>query len=160
MTRVCLVCMGNICRSPMAEVVLRQALEDHGLAGSVTVDSAGTGGWHAGMPMDERALSALTSHGYDGSRHRARRFEPGWFAERDLVLAMDADNLGALRRLAPAGADVRLFRSFDPAAPEGAEVPDPYYGGADGFLEVLAMVEAASEGVVKHLRERLAASDG
>ncbi|MET8146035.1 low molecular weight protein-tyrosine-phosphatase [Sphaerisporangium sp. NPDC005288] len=154
MTRVCLVCMGNICRSPMAETVLRRVLADHGLDDQVTVDSAGTGGWHAGMPMDERALSTLSSHGYDGSGHRARQFEARWFAERDLVLVMDADNLRALRRLAPPGAEVRLFRSFDPAAPEGAEVPDPYYGGAEGFLDVLTMVEAASEGLVKHLKER------
>ena len=151
MTRVCLVCMGNICRSPMAEVVLRHVLHTHGLGDRVVVDSAGTGGWHAGMPMDERALKTLSRHGYDGSAHRARRFERGWFADRELILAMDADNLGTLRRLAPPGAEVALFRSFDPSAPEGAEVPDPYYGGLGGFDVVLKMVEAASEGLAVHL---------
>ncbi|MEU8267641.1 low molecular weight protein-tyrosine-phosphatase [Sphaerisporangium sp. NPDC049002] len=154
MTRVCLVCMGNICRSPMAEVVLRRVLEDHGLADRVVVDSAGTGGWHAGLPMDERALATLSRHGYDGSLHRARQFQRAWFGDRDLVLAMDRDNLRELRRLTPRGAEVRLFRSFDPDAPEGAEVPDPYYGGIDGFLDVLRMVEAASEGLAKHLAEQ------
>ncbi len=138
----------------MAEVVVRRVLEDHGLGDEVVVDSAGTGGWHAGMPMDERALRTLSDEGYDGSLHRARQFDEAWFAERDLVLAMDLDNLRALRRIAPPGADVRLFRSFDPAAPEEAEVPDPYYGGIDGFREVLRMVEAAAEGLAKHLAER------
>ncbi|MCG5221046.1 low molecular weight protein-tyrosine-phosphatase [Streptosporangium sp. KLBMP 9127] len=152
---VCLVCMGNICRSPMAEVVLRQTLADHGLDGLVTVDSAGTGGWHQGDPMDERAAATLAAHGYDGSRHQARQFLGDWFARADLVLAMDTENLRALRRLAPEGADVRLFRSFDPAAPADAEVPDPYYGGQDGFDEVLRLVRAASEGLAKHLGETL-----
>ncbi|WP_239116182.1 low molecular weight protein-tyrosine-phosphatase [Planotetraspora kaengkrachanensis] len=151
MKRICLVCMGNICRSPMAEVVLRRTLEERGL--DVLVDSAGTGGWHAGEPMDERALATLAEHGYDGDAHRARQFDPAWFAERDLVLVMDRDNLRAVRRMAPPGADVRLFRSFDPDAPDGAEVPDPYYGGKQGFTDVLVMVEAASEGLAKHLED-------
>ncbi|GAA3106794.1 low molecular weight protein-tyrosine-phosphatase [Streptosporangium carneum] len=149
--RVCLVCLGNICRSPMAEVVLRSTLADHGLGDLVSVDSAGTGGWHQGHPMDDRAAATLAEHGYDGSLHRARQFLAPWFGEIDLVLAMDNDNLRALRRLAPPGADVRLLRSFDPAAPEGAEVPDPYYDGRESFTEVLEMVKAASEGLAKHL---------
>ncbi|MEO3808251.1 low molecular weight protein-tyrosine-phosphatase [Sphaerisporangium sp. B11E5] len=148
---VCLVCMGNICRSPMAEIVVRRVLEEHGLGEVVTVDSAGTGGWHAGQPMDQRAAAVLARHGYDGSVHRARRFEVDWFGRADLVLAMDNENLRALRRLAPAGTDIRLFRSFDPAAPKDAEVPDPYYGGAEGFLDVLHMVEAAAKGLAEHL---------
>ncbi|MFF5210991.1 low molecular weight protein-tyrosine-phosphatase [Streptosporangium sp. NPDC000396] len=153
--RICVVCMGNICRSPMAEVVLRKTLADHGLDGLVTVDSAGTGGWHQGDPMDERAAAMLADHGYDGSAHRARQFLRDWYGQVDLVLAMDRENLRALRRLAPDGADVRLFRSFDPAAPEDAEVPDPYYGGREDFADVLEMVEAASEGLAKHLSEKL-----
>lgn len=148
--RVCVVCLGNICRSPMAEVVLRAVLDRNGLSDVVAVDSAGTGGWHVGSPMDERAAAALARAGYDGSGHRARRFEARWFAERDLVLAMDRENLRALRRMAPQGADLRLFRSFDPDAPEGAEVPDPYYGGPEGFARVLEMVEAAAEGVAEY----------
>ncbi|MEV7012893.1 low molecular weight protein-tyrosine-phosphatase [Streptosporangium sp. NPDC051022] len=153
--RVCVVCLGNICRSPMAEVVLRKTLGDHGLGDLVSVDSAGTGGWHQGHPMDERASATLAEHGYDGSAHRARRFLPAWFDEVDLVLAMDTENLRALRRLAPAGADVRLMRSFDPAAPQDAEVPDPFYGDREDFAEVLEMVKAASEGLAKHLAATL-----
>lgn len=153
--RVCVVCMGNICRSPMAEVVLRQTLETCGLGGLVSVESAGTGGWHVGDPMDERALEILTRNGYDGSAHRARQFTKDWFDRYDLVLAMDRDNLSNLRRLAPAGVEVRLFRSFDPAAEEGAEVPDPYYGGSEGFEEVLSLVRDASEGVAEHIAEEL-----
>jgi protein-tyrosine phosphatase len=151
MKRVCLICLGNICRSPMAEVVLRSTLEERGL--DVEVDSAGTGGWHVGEPMDERALAMLAEHGYDGSSHRARRFDPAWFAERDLILVMDHENLRAVRKIAPPDADVRLLRSFDPAAPEGAEVPDPYYGGRQGFNDVLQVVKAASEGVAKYLAD-------
>lgn len=150
--RVSLVCMGNICRSPMAEVVVRQALEEHGLSGKVALDSAGTGGWHVGNPMDERAAEMLAQHGYDGSLHRARQFD---FDRYDLVLAMDKENLRALRRVVPAGTDLRLFRSFDPSAPEGAEVPDPYYGGRDGFEIVLGQVKAAAEGLAKYLVDRL-----
>jgi protein-tyrosine phosphatase len=152
---VCLVCMGNICRSPMAEVVLRQTLADHGLAGRVGVDSAGTGGWHVGGPMDSRAVSLLAEHGYDGADHRARQFTADWFNRYDLVLAMDGDNLSALRRLAPEGADLRLFRSFDPAAPAGAGVPDPYYGGPEGFEHVLEQVRAASEGLAKYIADHV-----
>ncbi|MEO3797868.1 low molecular weight protein-tyrosine-phosphatase [Nonomuraea sp. B10E15] len=158
--RVCLVCMGNICRSPMAEVVLRQTLAGRGLGDRVTVDSAGTGEWHVGDPMDERALDLLARHGYDGSVHRARQFAGDWFARYDLVLAMDRDNLSTLRRMAPYEVEVRLFRSFDPAAPEGAEVPDPYYGGTEGFEEVLALVKAASEGVAKHIADELGDETG
>ncbi|MFC6085880.1 low molecular weight protein-tyrosine-phosphatase [Sphaerisporangium aureirubrum] len=145
--------MGNICRSPMAEIVVRRVLADHGLEELVTVDSAGTGGWHAGEPMDERAAAVLSRSGYDGAAHRARRFESGWFGRADLVLAMDQENLRALRRMAPSGTDIRLFRSFDASAPDGAEVPDPYYGGADGFVKVLQMVETAAEGLAKHLEQ-------
>ncbi|MER6946841.1 low molecular weight protein-tyrosine-phosphatase [Nonomuraea sp. NPDC005983] len=153
--RVILVCMGNICRSPMAEVVLRRKLADHGLGDRVLVESAGTGGWHAGDPMDERALQTLSEHGYDGSAHRARQFTDDWFDRYDLVLAMDRDNLRFLRRIAPGDAEVRLLRSFDPDAPEGAEVPDPYYGGREGFEEVLRLVEAACEGVAKHVADEI-----
>ncbi|MFJ2033148.1 low molecular weight protein-tyrosine-phosphatase [Streptosporangium sp. NPDC087985] len=153
--RICVVCLGNICRSPMAEVVLRKTLADHGLGDAVSVDSAGTGGWHQGNPMDERAAAMLAENGYDGSSHRARQFLADWFGRVDLVLAMDGENLRALHRLAPTGADVRLFRSFDPAAPLDAEVPDPYYGGREGFADVLEMVRAASDGLAKHLSEKL-----
>lgn len=153
--RICVVCMGNICRSPMAESVLREVLGRHGLAERVAVESAGTGGWHAGGPMDERAARILAAHGYDGSAHSARQFTADWFDRYDLVLAMDRDNQAFLRRMARPGVEVRLFRSFDPAAPAGAEVPDPYYGGDEGFEEVLAMVEAAAEGIAKHVADEI-----
>lgn len=147
--RVCLVCMGNICRSPMAETVLRATLAEHGLADHVTVESSGTGAWHVGDPMDERALQMLAEHGYDGSAHRARQFR---FDGYDLVLAMDRENVRMLRRMAPE-VEVGLFRSFDPEAEDGAEVQDPYYDGR--FLQVLHQVEAASQGLAKHLADEI-----
>jgi protein-tyrosine phosphatase len=160
--RVCLVCMGNICRSPMAEAVLRARLADAGLAGRVEVSSAGTGDWHVGDDADPRARAVLTEAGY-ALEHRARQFRPEWFARYDLVVALDAANLDDLRRLAPdpeTAAAVRLLRAYDPAAeglPEsGLGVPDPYYGGADGFPHVLALVEAACEGLVAHLAREVA----
>ncbi|MFI6711265.1 low molecular weight protein-tyrosine-phosphatase [Nonomuraea sp. NPDC050478] len=153
--RVCVVCMGNICRSPMAATVLRKVLDGHGLGEQVIVESAGTGGWHAGGPMDERALRVLAAHGYDGSEHVAQQFTADWFDRYDLVLAMDRDNRAFLSRMASSGVEVRLFRSFDPDAPAGAEVPDPYYGGDEGFVEVLTLVEAASVGIAKHIADEI-----
>jgi protein-tyrosine phosphatase len=151
--------MGNICRSPTAEVVMRALLTDAGLADRVEVDSAGTGGWHVGGSADARAVETLEAHGYDGAAHVARQFDPAWFDERDLIVAMDAENLRALRRMAPPGeADkLVLLRSFDPAsAPDDLDVPDPYYGGTGGFEHVLALVEAACEGLLDYLRTQLA----
>jgi len=154
--RIALVCLGNICRSPMADVVLTARLDRAGLAGHVEVTSAGTGGWHVGKPMDPRAAATLTTAGYDASRHRARQFAAAWLDDRDLVLAMDASNLADVRA-AGAGVDegrVRLFRDFDPVGP-GGEVPDPYYGGDAGFEEVLAMVERTADALVTALRALL-----
>jgi len=145
--RVALVCLGNICRSPMAHVVLEAALDHAGLAERVSVASSGTGGWHVGQPMDERAASTLAAHGYDASRHRARQFEETWHDDHDLVLAMDEDNL---TDLGGRSERVRLFRDFDPVDPGGA-VPDPYYGGRAGFEEVLTMVERTSTALVAAL---------
>src|SRR5271170_7896793 len=101
MYRICLVCLGNICRSPMAEVVLRDELDRAGLSGRVEADSAGTGDWHLGEPMDRGARAELSRRGYDGAGHRARQFEPSWFRRYDLVAAMDGSNLARLRRSAP-----------------------------------------------------------
>jgi protein-tyrosine phosphatase len=160
--RIALVCLGNICRSPMADVVLTTRLARAGLADRVEVTSSGTGGWHVGQPMDERAGATLTGAGYDASRHRAQQFAASWLDDRDLVLAMDASNLADVRA-ARAGADdgpdegrVRLFRDFDPVDP-GSEVPDPYYGGDAGFEEVLAMVERTADALVAALRAALPA---
>jgi protein-tyrosine phosphatase len=146
--RIALVCLGNICRSPMADVVLSARVVEAGVDDRVTVVSAGTGGWHAGDPMDRRAAALLTAEGYDASRHRAQQVLATWLDEHDLVLAMDRDNLRDLRALGDAEADrVRLFRDFDPDEP-GGEVPDPYYGGDAGFRTVLTMVERTSAAIV------------
>ncbi|POX51187.1 protein tyrosine phosphatase [Streptomyces sp. Ru71] len=155
--RVCFVCTGNICRSPMAESVFRARVGEAGLDGLVEVDSAGTGGWHEGDGADPRTVSVLREAGY-GSDHTARQFQPSWFARLDLVIALDAGHLKVLRRLAPTEQDaakVRLLRSFDPAAGDDLDVPDPYYGGMDGFEECLEMVEAASEGLLAAVREQV-----
>lgn len=153
--RIALVCLGNICRSPTAHVVLERRLADVGLADQVEVASAGTGGWHAREPMDPRAAVALRDAGYDPTRHRARTFTVDWFAEQDLLLAMDATNLADMIALAPTVAQqgqVRLFREFDPqASPDDDEVPDPWYGRADGFRAVLTMIERTVDGLVEQL---------
>lgn len=161
--RVCFVCSGNICRSPTAEAVLRHRLAEAGLGDRVEVDSAGTGDWHVGKPADERAMAALARRGY-ALTHRARVFDPAWFAERDLVVALDRGHLQALRALAPdpaAAATVRLLRSFDAAPGRDADldVPDPYYGDAEGFEPVMDQIEHAVEGLVAHVREELRARE-
>ena len=155
--RVCFVCTGNICRSPMAESVFRARVAEAGLGGLVEVDSAGTGGWHEGDGADPRTVSVLEEHGYDGG-HTARQFQPSWFSRLDLVIALDTGHLKALRRLAPTPQDaakVRLLRSYDPAAGDELDVPDPYYGGLDGFEECLEMVEASSGGLLAAVRLEL-----
>ncbi|MDH6215089.1 low molecular weight protein-tyrosine-phosphatase [Streptomyces pseudovenezuelae] len=155
--RVCFVCTGNICRSPMAESVFRARTAEAGLEDLVEVDSAGTGGWHEGDGADPRTVSVLAEHGYEGG-HTARQFQTSWFARLDLVVALDAGHLRSLRRLAPTPEDaakVRLLRSYDPAAGDDLDVPDPYYGGLDGFEECLEMVETASEGLLAAVREQV-----
>ena len=142
--KIAVVCLGNICRSPMAEVVLRERLDGAGLD-DVELVSAGTGGWHAGDPMDRRAAATLRQAGYDPDGHRAKQWPVGDPAAYDLVLGMDADNVADLAGQAPEGS-LRMFRDFDPEGP--GDVPDPYYGGAEGFREVLAMVERTSEAIV------------
>jgi protein-tyrosine phosphatase len=149
--RIALVCLGNICRSPTAHVVLESRLADAGLDDRVEVASSGTGGWHVGNPMDRRAAATLSSAGYDPTRHRAQQYDASWPAAYDLVLVMDEANLadvgGRTERIG-------LFRDFDPVDP-GAEVPDPYYGGDDGFEEVLTMVERTSDAIVAALDAEL-----
>ncbi|MEU4083575.1 low molecular weight protein-tyrosine-phosphatase [Streptomyces aureus] len=155
--RVCFVCTGNICRSPMAESVFRAHVERAGLGDLVEVDSAGTGGWHEGDGADERTVAVLEANGYE-SDHAARRFQASWFSRLDLVIALDTGHLDALRRLAPRPEDagkVRLLRSYDPAAGDDLDVPDPYYGHLDGFEECLEMVEAASPGLLAAVREHV-----
>jgi protein-tyrosine phosphatase len=139
----------------MADVVLTQRVDEAGLAGRVTVMSCGTGDWHVGQPMDERAAATLRAHDYDPSQHRARQLSAAWLGDHDLLLAMDAGNLAELRRVAGTsggGTDrVRLFGDYDPVDP-GGEVPDPYYGGEAGFEEVLTMVERTSAVLVSALQ--------
>lgn len=149
--RIVLVCLGNICRSPMADVVLNARLDEAGLGDVVEVTSAGTAGWHVGKVMDERAAALLAQEGYDASRHRARQFDPAWHEDHDLVLAMDGSNLDDL-----GGRDERLlkFRDLD-RVETGADVPDPYYGGPAGFEEVLRMVERTSTAIVTALQRDL-----
>jgi protein-tyrosine phosphatase len=131
----------------MAHVVLEERLAEAGLDDRVTVDSSGTGGWHVGERMDPRAAATLVDAGYDPSRHRARQYDDSWAATHDLVLAMDHDNLADLGGRSDR---VSMFRDFDPVDP-GSDVPDPWYGGSDGFTAVLAMVERTSVALVDRL---------
>jgi protein-tyrosine phosphatase len=160
--RITVVCLGNICRSPIGEVVLRDRIAAAGLADQVVVDSAGTGDWHIGQGADPRTLAVLDAHGYEHA-HTARQITPNWFADIDLVLAMDESNYANLERLiARSGqeTELRMMRSFDPGLAHLSEphpdldVPDPYYGGPDGFVEVLRMIERASDGLVADLRHQ------
>lgn len=139
------VCTGNICRSPIGEVVLRAKLAEAGID-DVVVTSSGTGGWHTGDPMDPRAAAALARHGYDGSAHRAQEFRSYWFGERDLVLAMDSGHLSTLVRLAGAevAVPIELFADTD--------VPDPYYGDDADFDEILTQIEKAADLWITRLR--------
>jgi protein-tyrosine phosphatase len=146
--RITFVCTGNICRSPMAEHVLRRQAEEAGL--DVVVDSSGTGGWHIGDPADHRTVQTLRRHGYT-SAHRARKFQRAWFDEYDLVVALDKGHQRELRRQARTGQDtakIRLLRSFDPLAGKDLDVPDPYYGGSADFERVLDLIEAAVPGLL------------
>jgi protein-tyrosine phosphatase len=157
--RICVVCLGNICRSPMAEVVLRAQLQQAGLAGKVELDSAGTGDWHVGEDMDSRASAELIRRGLDGSGHTARQIQASWLADYDLLLAMDRSNAAGLRELAAGDPEltgrIRLLRSFDPDAPDGAEVPDPYYRGPEDYAEVFELVDGAARGLVSQLQADL-----
>ncbi len=160
--KICLVCLGNLCRSPMAEVVLRQVLARSGLAGAVSVESAGTGDWHVGERMFGQARAELARHGYDGSGHRARQLQPSWLAGYDLVVAMDRANLATLCRMAPAekaAGRIRLLRSFDPALTEGdayhGDVPDPYGGSRDDFELAFGLIQDGARGLAAQLAELL-----
>ena len=135
---------------------MQTLVDNAGLAGRVTISSAGTGDWHIGERADERALAALERRGYDASRHRARQFVAEWFDDCDLIVALDTSNLAELRRLAPAHqADkVRLLSSFDPES-SAADVPDPYYGDAAAFDDVVTIVEHAGPGLLAHVQAEL-----
>ena len=155
--RLLFVCMGNICRSPTAEAVMRAVVAREGLEGEVEIDSAGIGSWHLGEPPDRRSAAAAKARGIvlDGT---ARQVTAADFEAYDLLLAADEQNVAALRALAPddeAAQRIVLLRAFDPASAAAGdlEVPDPYYGGADGFDHVIDLVEAACEGLLSSLRD-------
>jgi protein-tyrosine phosphatase len=153
--RILLVCLGNICRSPTAEAALREALAEAGMNGRVEVDSAGTGDWHVGQPPDRRMTAAAAVAGLRLAG-RARVIRPDDFETADLILVMDRSNLEDALALAPtreAQAKVRLFRDFEAGA-DHDEVPDPYYGGADGFSRVVRITRAAARGLVRHLQQQ------
>ena len=151
--RILFVCLGNICRSPTAEAVLRALAAREAPELALEVDSAGTAAYHVGEPPDPRTRQAGARRGYDLNALRARIVEPEDFERFDLILAMDRENLRVLKRRAPSSAQSRLhlFLEFSPeAGPE--DVPDPYYGGPNGFEQVLDLVEAAARGLLAHLR--------
>jgi len=155
--RICFVCLGNICRSPTAEGVFRKLAVDAQLDARLTIDSAGTGACHVDALPDPRWRQAASRRGY-AVTHRASMFKAQDFERFDLVLAMDRDNYDSLQRLARGRTHVpmiRLLRSFDPAAPTGAEVPDPYSGEDDGFEDVLDICERACRGLLEHVRSRV-----
>ncbi len=152
---IAMVCLGNICRSPMAQVVLTEKLQRAGLGDDVEVRSCGTGDWHVGEQMDRRAAATLRAHGYDASLHRAAHFDASWLDASDAVLAMDRSNLRNIHAVAVNQHQldrVRLFRTFDPEVDDDAEVPDPWYSGAEGFEDVLAMVERTTDVLVDEVR--------
>lgn len=155
--RIITVCTGNICRSPMAEFMLARAAAEAGL--DVEVDSAGTSAWEVGNPIDPRAKDVLAKHGIAATEHAARKFNPAWFAGRDLILALDTDHYDALKALAPneeAAAKVHMLRAFDP---EAADLPtheqgiyDPWYGNSRDFDESWKLISAAIPGILARAR--------
>lgn len=150
---VLMVCLGNICRSPMAEGVFRHILEEEGLDQRISVDSAGTGSWHVGESPDLRSVRTAASHGVTLTG-TARQVLSEDFRKFDYIVAMDGSNLHALERFRDGtGGETALYllREFDPEGGPGAEVPDPYFGGPGGFEEVFAMVERSSRGLLAHI---------
>jgi protein-tyrosine phosphatase len=151
--RICFVCSGNICRSPMAEAVFKSLVKNAELDGAVAVISAGTGDWHVGEPSDERTVAALQDRGYDGSRQRAKQFDPDWFAKLDLVVVFDHGQERILKAWASNDRDrskVQLLLSFDNEE-RATDVPDPYYSDAPLFASVLTMIEKACTALFKQV---------
>ncbi|APT85157.1 protein tyrosine phosphatase [Corynebacterium aquilae DSM 44791] len=151
---VVFVCTGNICRSPMADVMFADAIDDAGLADQVKVASCGMGGWHVGQGADRRAVAQLAALGHDGTRHRAAQLG-AQHEDADLFVAMDSGHVRGLRDAGIYPEKIRLLRSFDPQSPARAEVADPYYGDDSGFVEVGEQIEAAIPGLLEWVRTEL-----
>jgi protein-tyrosine phosphatase len=157
--RICFVCTGNICRSPMAEAVFKDLVRKAGLENIVAVISAGTGDWHVGEPSDERTVTALRARGLDGTNHRAKQFDPDWFENLDLVVGFDRSHERILREWANNDIDrskVLLLMSFDADASGLMEVPDPYYSDAALFDLVLAMIDKACAALFRQVSRGIA----
>lgn len=152
--KILFVCLGNICRSPLAEGVFQHLVDEAGRGAEFEIDSCGTGGWHAGQLADPRSRAVAQQHGLTLT-HRARQFERGDFENFDLILAMDRDNksdLTSFSNLKPEhAAKVKLLREYDPQAKGDLDVPDPYYGGPEGFENVYQMVERSSRKLLETL---------
>jgi len=153
--KVLFVCMGNICRSPTAEGVFRQRVEQAGLDNRIEIDSAGTGDWHVGKVPDSRACEAAGRRGYQIASLRARQVQLEDFERFDLILAMDHDNMARLQSLRPDRARADLDLLLRRYGLETEVVPDPYYGGADGFEEVLDLIEKACDALLVEAKGRL-----
>lgn len=150
------VCMGNICRSPTAHGVFQHKINHHGLSNQVRVDSAGTHNYHPGSPPDNRSQAHASKRGYDLSDLRARQISDSDFENYDLILAMDWDNLALIQAECPSEHQGKVRRLTEFCLKhESPVVPDPYYGGKDGFEHVLDLVEDACEGLVRHVRNRV-----
>ncbi len=152
--RICFVCTGNICRSPMAEAVFNALARKAGLSSLVAVTSAGTGDWHVGEPSDRRTVEALAAHGHDGTLHRAKQFDPQWFEHLDLVVVFDRSQERIVRAWAGDEQDrskVQLLMSFDGDSPGALDVPDPYYSDAALFDQVLTSIEKACESLIRQI---------
>ncbi|HLT36382.1 MAG TPA: low molecular weight protein-tyrosine-phosphatase [Enhygromyxa sp.] len=152
---ICFVCLGNICRSPTAEGVFTKLVRDAGLSGKIAIDSAGTGAWHKGELADKRARQEAQRRGIE-LHSVARQITAKDFELHDLLIAMDRNNVADLQALARGTIErgkIKLFRSFDPLSPGGAEIPDPYYGGPEGFSEVFDLCTAAGRGLLAHVRK-------
>lgn len=154
-TRVLFVCLGNICRSPTAEIIFQRLVDKENLNDQILIDSAGTGDWHIGKAPDRRAREAAMARGYNMSHLRGRQVQPDDFHEFDYVLAMDRDNLANLKRIKPADFEghLGLFLPFGDQQSHD-EVPDPYFGGAEGFELVLDLIESASAGLLQHIKSQ------